>query len=250
MHFWSSANEIKTSTLVSGALSRHGRRGLARHASPADPSGVWTLDDPWWAEHPGVLRTTQRPYTAPRGQPPSVDATRCAVFVPPQPFMQRRPDGRPEGAMRLAIASTSSWPSYWTAKAEPRHVALVVRPQAANVVPPAAIAAAVAEPRLPRQTTAALPLLDLWHNLGKIFHPLFAPHWAKPSRNSSSGGRPAANPPWAHAGATSGPIPTSNRPRRVPHAALGRSPSGPGRNPPPARSPGRPGTRLYLLQSF
>jgi hypothetical protein len=164
--------------------------------------------------------------------------------------MQRRPDGCPEGAMRLAIASTSSCPSYWTYKAEPRPVSLVVRPPAANVVPPAAIAAAVTEPRLPRQTTAALPVLHLWHNLGKLSLPLFAPHWAKPSRNSSFGGRPTANPPRAHAGATSGPIPTSNRPRRVPHAALARSPSGPGRNPPPARSPGRSGTRLHLLQSF
>jgi hypothetical protein len=193
---------------------------------------------------------TQRPYTAPRGQPQSVDATRRAVSVPPQPCMQRRPDGRPKSAMRLAIASTSSCPSYWTAKAEPRSVSLVVRPPAANAVPRAAIAAAIAEPHLPCQTTAALPLLHLWHNLGKLSLPLFAPHWAKPSRNSSSGGRPAANPPRAHAGAPSGPIPTSNRPRRVPHAALGRSPSGPGRNPPPARSPGRKGTLLHLLRSF
>jgi hypothetical protein len=139
-----------------------------------------------------------------------------------------------------------------TGQLKPSHAlfSLVVRPPAANVVPPAAIADAVAEPRPPRQAIATLPLQHLWHNLGKLSRPFFAPHWAKPSRNSSSGDRPAANPPRVHAGAPSGPLPTSNRPRRVPHTALGRSLSGPGRNPSPARSPGRPGTRLHLLQSF
>jgi hypothetical protein len=90
------------------ALSRHGRRGRARHASPADSSGVWIMDVPWWAESPGGLLKTQWPYTASRGQPPPVDATRRAVSMPPAAAH----------ANRHAIASTSSYSCCWPLKTE------------------------------------------------------------------------------------------------------------------------------------
>jgi hypothetical protein len=183
-----------------------------------------------------------RPYTAPRGRPPPVDATRRAASVPPRPCMQRRPDGRSWVPCDLRLDLVV--PFYWLATAEPCPFSSQFSSASRRRRPPDAVVAAAAEPRLPQQTTAALPLLHLRHNLGKPPLLLLAPHWAEPSRESSSGGRTAARPPRAHAGATTGPSPTSNQLRHDPQAASERSPAGPSRNPPPAASPAPAGATL------
>jgi hypothetical protein len=89
------------------AFWRHGRRSRARHVSPAYPSGVRTLDAPWWAERPGGPRATQRPYTAPRGQPPPLDTTRHVVSMPPAAAHAARarwpPRGRQSTCHRLDL---------------------------------------------------------------------------------------------------------------------------------------------------